>query len=319
MLFEQDGRSQYQVGRRRDSPGDEEENMTADLVDVEFLSEGRILRGWLALPPGPGPHPAVAMAPGFAAVRHGFLGHPFHEVFVRSGLAVLLFDNAHCGDSDGEPRQELDPIVQQRGYRDGLTFLALHERIDAERMGIWGTSYSGGHVLAVAAADRRVKCVVSQAMTISGRSNLRRRLTPAAYSELNTAWYEDRLERARGAPARTVVAFAEDSESVAFANQRPAEHRRNWHNEVTLRSWEYYAEYSPVDVIERISPTPLLMIIALDDKMTPAEDALAAYNRAVEPKKLLTVPGGHYAVYEGDGYTRAASAAADWFRQHLTI
>jgi uncharacterized protein len=303
-------------GEEADTVSQKEET-TVDLEDVEFLSEGVTLRGWFLLPPGPRPHPAIAMAPGFAAVRHGFLGHPYHEVFAKRGLAVLLFDNANCGDSNGEPRQELDPIVQQRGYRDALTYLALDERIDPDRLGIWGTSYSGGHVLAVAAADRRVKCVVSQAMTISGRANLRRRLTPAAYSELRQSWYEDRLLRARGLPPPTVTAFGEDSESVAFANKRPAEHRQNWRNEVTLRSWEYYAEYDPVDAIDRICPTPLLMIVALKDEMTPAEDALAAYNRALQPKELLIIPGGHYAVYEGDGYVASASAALDWFQRYL--
>jgi uncharacterized protein len=291
--------------------------MPVELENVEFLSEGNMIRGWLLLPPGPGPHPGIAMAPGFAAVRHGFLGHPYHEVFAQHALGVLLFDNANCGDSDGEPRQELDPVVQQRDYRDALTFLALDARIDPNRLGIWGTSYSGGHVLTVAAADRRVKCVVSQAMTISGRANLRRRLTPPAYAEMRHSWYEDRLLRARGVSPQTVVAFAEDSESVAFANRRPPEHQQNWRNEVTVRSWEYYAEYDPADSIGRISPTPLLMIVALEDEMTPVEDALAAYNRALEPKDLLLIPARHYAVYEGSGYTRAASAAAEWFQRYL--
>ena len=80
---------------------------------------------------------------------------------------------------------------------------------------------------------------------------------------------------------------------------RPEEHRRNWRNEITLRSWEHYDRYEPAAFIDRISPTPLLMIVGIEDAMTPAADALAAYARALEPKQLLLVPGGHYDVYAG--------------------
>ena len=284
--------------------------------DVEFQSEGRTLRGWLFLPEASGPFPGVVMSAGFAGVRHGFLGSPYQEVFAEAGIATLIHDHLNCGDSDGEPRQELDPILQQRGYKDAITFLCGRDDIDADRIGIWGTSYSGGHVLGVAASDKRVKCVVSQAMTISGHGNLLRRHSPAGYVELRQSWGDDRLRRARGEAPAMVPAFGENSESVRFAAARPPEHKVNWRNEVTLRSWELYDEYEPAAFIERIAPTPLLMIVGIEDTMTPAEDALAAYNRALEPKKLVTIPGTHYAVYL-DQFERTSTAARDWFVEHL--
>ena len=284
--------------------------------DVAFDSEGRTLRGWLFVPDGAAPVPGVVMTAGFAGVKEGFLGHPYHEVLAEAGIATLLYDHANCGESDGEPRQELDPVIQQRGYRDAITFLAGHDHIDADRLGIWGTSYSGGHVLGVAAHDRRVRCVVSQAMTVSGHDNLLRRHTPAGYAELQRNWAQDRLRRARGETPATVPAFGEGSESVRFALSRPPEQRANWRNEITVRSWELYDEYEPAAFIHRISPTPLLMIVALGDVMTPAGDALAAYNRALEPKRLVTVPGSHYSVYV-DSFARTSVAARDWFVEHL--
>jgi fermentation-respiration switch protein FrsA (DUF1100 family) len=287
-------------------------------IDVEFMSEGTTLRGWLFLPAGAGPFPGIALSPGFAGVREGFLGYPYQEVFAEAGLVSLVFDHPNCGDSDGSPRQEIDPFLQLRAYRDAITFLAGHEAVDGDRLGIWGTSYSGGHVLAVGATDPRVRCVVSQAMTISGHRNLIRRHTPASYEDLRRRWAADRLRQARGEPPTTVPAFAEDSDSVRFAMSRPPEYRRNWRNEITLRSWEFYDEYEPAALIERISPRPLLMIVALGDKMTPTEDALAAYNRALEPKHLLLVPGDHYAVYTGE-FERVSAAARDWFVQHLGV
>ncbi len=289
--------------------------MTCQL-DVAFPSEGRTLRGWLVLPEGSGPFPGVVMSPGFAGVKEGFLGHPYHQVVAEAGIAVLLFDHANTGASDGLPRQELDPVLQQRGYKDALTFLASRDDVDGARLGIWGTSYSGGHVLAVAAHDRRVRAVVSQAMTISGHRNLLRRHTPAGYAALQQSWADERLRLAAGAPPRLVAAFGEDSESVRFQAARPAAERTGWRNEVTLRTWELYDEYEPAASIARIAPTPLLMIVALGDTMTPAEDALDAYQRALEPKRLVTVPGSHYAVYT-DRFAETAGAARDWFVAHL--
>jgi hypothetical protein len=113
-----------------------------------------------------------------------------------------------------------------------------------------------------------------------------------------------------------VPAFAEGSESVRYQAARPLEERRNWRNQVTVRTWELYDEYEPAAFIERIAPTPLLMIVPLDDTMTPSEDALTAYERAGEPKRLVTVPGSHYSVY-GDQFERTSREARDWFVAHL--
>jgi fermentation-respiration switch protein FrsA (DUF1100 family) len=256
------------------------------------------------------------MSSGFAGVREGFLGNPFHDVLADAGIAVLLYDHANTGDSDGEPRQELDPILQQRGYKDAITFLSCRDDIDADRIGIWGTSYSGGHVLAVAAHDRRVKAVVSQAMTISGHRNLLRRHSPPAYEDLRRRWAEERIRRMLDDTAILVPAFGEGSEPVRYQERRPPHERKNWRNEITLRSWEMYDEYEPGAFIERIAPTPLLMIVPLGDTITPAEDALAAYERAGDPKRLVTVPGPHYSVYS-DQFEVCSAAARDWFADHL--
>ena len=284
---------------------------------MSFTSEGRVLRGWLLRPDSGGTFPAVVMSSGFAGVKEGFLGNPFHRVVADAGIAVLLYDHANTGASDGEPRQELDPVLQQRGYRDAITFLAAHDEVDDQRIGVWGTSYSGGHVLAVAAHDRRVRAVVSQAMTISGHRNLVRRHSADSYEALRHSWAEERNRLSRGEPPTLVKAFADGSESVRYQAKRPPEEKRNWRNEVTLRTWELYDEYEPAAFIERIAPTPLLMIVPLDDTMTPTEEALAAYERAGEPKRVVTVPGTHYAVY-AEQFERTSREARDWFVTHLS-
>src|SRR5262245_65070377 len=113
--------------------------------DVEFNAEGTTLRGWLYRPDGDGPVPGVVMAHGFSAVKEMYLDS-FAEVFAAAGLAAIVFDNRNFGASDGTPRQEIDPWRQVRDYRDAITFAETLPETDATRLGVWGSSYSGGHV-----------------------------------------------------------------------------------------------------------------------------------------------------------------------------
>src|SRR5919204_6064250 len=110
-------------------------------TDVEFESEGATLRGWLFLPDGAGPHPAIVATAGFADVKETLLYRPYPEVFRDAGFAVLVYDHINFGESGGEPRQEADAMKQRRGYRDAITFLSAHAAVDADRIGIWGTSF----------------------------------------------------------------------------------------------------------------------------------------------------------------------------------
>ena len=123
--------------------------------DIAFDADGVTLRGWFYSAEGSsGPGPAVVMAHGFSAVKEMYLDS-FAEVFAAAGLNVLVFDNRCFGASDGEPRQEIDPWAQVRDYRNAITYLNTMPEVDPGRIGIWGSSYSGGHVLVVGAIDRR--------------------------------------------------------------------------------------------------------------------------------------------------------------------
>ena len=142
----------------------------SDADRVEFDAEGVTLRGWLYVPDGAtGPVPTIVMAHGFSAVKEMYLDR-FAEAFAAAGLAALVFDNRNFGASDDEPRQEIDPWEQVRDYRDAITYAITRPEVDDERIGIWGSSYSGGHVLVVGAIDRRVKCVVGQVRPSSASS-----------------------------------------------------------------------------------------------------------------------------------------------------
>ena len=146
--------------------------------DVEFKTEdGVTLRGWLYLPDqSRGRVATIVMAHGFSAVKENYLDK-YAEVYSAAGLGALVFDNRCFGASDGKPRQHIDPWRQVADYRDAITYASTLAEVDADRIGIWGSSYSGAHVLVVGALDRRVKCVTAQVPLISGHRNARRQAT----------------------------------------------------------------------------------------------------------------------------------------------
>jgi uncharacterized protein len=293
--------------------------------DVEFDAEGVTLRGWLYVPDGAsGPVPAIVMAHGFSAVKEMYLDR-FAEVFAQAGMAALVFDNRNFGSSDGDPRQEIDPWAQVRDYRHAISYARTRAEVDRDRIGIWGSSYSGGHVLVVGAIDRRVRCVVSQVPLISGHRNARRLVRSDFVAAVQEAFDADREARFRGeAPAMVPVVDADPMatsalptpDSWAWFSETARTRAPAWRNEVTLRSVEMFWEYEPGAWIQWVSPTPLLMVVAEGDHLTVSDLAIEAFEAAREPKRLAILDGGHFDAYVA-GFDAASAAARAWFVEHL--
>jgi uncharacterized protein len=293
--------------------------------DIEFRSEdGVTLRGWHYVPEGNRRTPTIIMAHGYSAVKEMYLDR-FAEVFAGAGLGAIVFDNRNFGASDGEPRQEIDPWRQIRDYRDAITWASSLPEVDTDRIGVWGSSYSGAHVLVVGAIDRRVKCVVSQVPLISGHANARRLIRADLIAQVQAACLADRRARYEGKPPTMIPVVAEDpmgpaalptADSWQWFSETGRTRAPSWRNQVTLRSVEMFLEYEPGTYISHISPTPLMIVVALQDHLTVADEALAAYERALHPKRLVTVSGGHFDAYVR-GFEASSRPACEWFREHL--
>jgi fermentation-respiration switch protein FrsA (DUF1100 family) len=249
----------------------------------------------------------------------------FAEAFAAAGLAAIVFDNRNFGASDGEPRQEIDPWQQIADYRDAITFALTLPQTDGARIGVWGSSYSGAHVLVLEATDRRIGCVVAQVPLISGWRNARRLIRADMIAPVAAMCADDRLKRYRGEAPALLPVVSEDPagpaalptpDSWQWFTATGRSRAPSWRNEVTLRSVELFMGYEPGAWIELISPTPLLMVVARGDHLTVADEALGAYERARQPKRLALLKGGHFDAYVAD-FEAASGAACDWFREHL--
>ncbi|KAB8260334.1 Alpha/Beta hydrolase protein [Aspergillus pseudonomiae] len=299
--------------------------------NIEFQTADHVtLRGWFfrsSTKPSETRLPCLVMSHGFSALKEMDLD-TFAEYFTQNlPICCLVYDNRGFGDSDtkaGQPRHEILPSQQTSDISDAITYAQSRADVDPDRIGIWGSSYSGGHVLWVGAVDRRVKAVLSHAPFADGWTNMNRLIRPDMVEAVNKGFQEDRLARAAGKPPVMMKVVDKDPlkpsalptpDSYQFFSAWEA--KSNWKNEVTLKSLEAAREYYPSAHIHRISPTPLLMTVAENDVITPTDIALEAYSRAREPKKLHIFPGGHFDGYSGKGFERIASAQAEFLKEYL--
>lgn len=293
--------------------------------DIEFEAESDTLRGWLYLPDEADEAvPTIVMAHGLSAVKEMYLDK-YAELFADAGFGAVVFDNRNFGASEGEPRQEIDPWQQVRDYRHAITYARSLDAVDPDRIGIWGSSYSGGHVLVVGAVDPRVQCIVSQVPLVSGYRTVQRLVRPDILRDYHEQFIADRENRFAGGEPERVPAVSEDLLGEAVMPTKGAyewfteaaeERAPAWENEVTLRSVELLTQYDPVDYIERISPTPLLMVVAEQDDLVLTDEQLKAYDKALEPKELVTLDGKHFDAYVEE-FDASGPAAQDWFIEHL--
>lgn len=282
--------------------------------EIEFDFNDKTIRGWIFEPDTPQPWPVIVMAHGFSGVKEQRLDW-FADSFRQAGFAVLVFDFPNLGASDGEIRGDIDPEEQLAAFGAAITFVAGLDGIDPQRLGIWGTSYSGGHVLRLAATDRRVACAVAQVPHVGISFDV-----PAAIDEMFSA---ERARRASGeAPMMIPVvgggggmAALPTPDAELWANNL-AEVAPAWRNEVTLSSVDRMLHYKPADQIEAIAPIPLMIVCAENDSLIPASLVHEVFARAGEPKALVSINCGHFDVYEPN-FDEAVEPERAWFAEHL--
>jgi uncharacterized protein len=136
---------------------------------------------------------------------------------------------------------------------------------------------------------------------------------------------DDRRTRMAGGALGMIPVVAEDPaapsalptpDSWAWFTETGKSRRRGRTRSRCGRLAAMFTEYEPGSYASFISPTPPLMVVALGDVLTVADLALAAYETALEPKRLVTLSGGHFAASVKD-FDSASKPAVEWFSQHL--
>lgn len=287
--------------------------------DVEFTSKGVRCAAWLYRPPRTSRSPAIVMGHGFGALR-SFGLEPFAEHFRERGFAVLVFDYRSFGASDGEPRQLISPRRHVEDWRAAVAFARSLDGVDSERIGLWGTSYSGGHVLVTASRDEGVTCVVSQVPYV--RLD-RRNLPPlASFLKVGFASVLDVVAERLGRTPRTIGIVGEPGDPAlltypgwndAYKALLPAD--AAWSNTTPARTLFEMTGYQPAKHAKDVR-CPVLFIAAGRDEGTPARFTHAVAGR-MENASVHELDCDHFDVYAGPHHEEAKKLAGEFFEDHM--
>lgn len=298
--------------------------------EVEFPSQGIVLRGRLYEQPGMSESPAVVMAHGFSATIDAMVADCYAKAFQAAGLTVLLYDHAHLGRSDGEPRQLVSVWRQARGYIDALSFVTAQPGVSVGRVALWGDSLSAGEAIMVAAVDPRVAAVVLQVPSL-GRSAPPGDVDPTAYItkarqmlalDFNTLAFAPFVERPVVSPDQiNAPSWLEPLTAFRWFMQYGGQFGTNWQNRASRSEPVIAPPYYPPLAAAGLR-MPVFFVIARHDEMPGSRPDVAfmTYEQTPGPKKLLEIDGGHFGLLYHDSpiFAQVSSAEAAFLVEHLS-
>ncbi len=297
--------------------------------EITYFSDGVGCYAKIFYPKGfsaSGKTPGVVLGQGWAGTH--FSIEKYGARFAERGLVALVIDYRGWGSSDpfiaqaqptvttADPSQALDgkriiktkmdvvlkrtrllPMKMVEDYRNAISYLQGEPGVDPDRIGVWGSSFAGGHSIMAAAQDARVKAVSVQIPSIAGKN------APVVPTPLRGALLTDAIKRAR---------TGEGGEyETGFSTRRM----------VDIETQQAVAEYRPFHHLKAIGDRPVQFVVAeKEELMKNADHAYAALEVLTGPKKLISVPGiTHFEMYSNEPFEISSNAAAEWFREHLGL
>ena len=297
---------------------------TVPRTKARFSSHGVDCAGYLYRPAkASGTLPCVVLGHGTAGTMDRLF--VYAEPFAAAGMAVLVFDYRGWGASDGQPRQVIDIGGQLDDWRAAIAFARSLDGVDPERIALWGSSLSGGHVVALAAEDPRIAAVVAQVPWFGDArtpSQVLRQLLQVSTLKLVAAGIRDAVRGARDRPPYLVPIVGEPGQTALFTGPEVREALEAkglegslWRNEFAPRFVFALPRYQPGKAVERLG-MPLLVCVADRDRETPADFAARFVERAPRGE-LRRYPASHFEMYHGETFKRVLADQVDFLRSHL--
>lgn len=287
---------------------------------IEFLSSGVVCAGWFFRAAQDSGNACVILGHGFSGVKEARLD-AYAQKFAEAGYNVLVFDYRHFGESRGEPRQLLDIRKQQQDWHAAIAYARARPEVDSHRIALWGTSFSGGHVVEVAAADGSTAAVISQVPHMNGPATAMA-AGPVQGMRLGLAALYDQLRGLAGLSPFYIPAFGRPGELAAMtasgayeASRKLAPEGLDMDERVAARIVLRIPFFSPARHVRRLN-APWLVQVAEADQTTPPRSAIKAARKA-PTAELITCPLGHFDVYVSPGFERIIGDQLDFLERHM--
>jgi uncharacterized protein len=300
------------LGQTKSAPYEPPEGVT--FRHATIISEGSRLAAEVFAPKADDGKalPTIIMCHGWGGTAD--LLRPDAVVFARAGYLVVTFDYRGWGTSEGrvlltkpgsrgkpgepftaevrEVREVVDPLDQTTDLLNVIHWVQGEKGCDAKRIGLWGTSFAGGHVVYAAARDPRVKATVSQVPALDSRW--------VAQGLVRGKTLRDATKRARGE-----IGYPKPGAKVVGSLTGAPIHERLMH-------------YAPVEDADKAPGCAMLFVLAEKEELFNNKDhGVKAHDRAKGSKKLVTIPKiTHYGVYK-EAREQAQRLAVEWYDEHL--
>lgn len=267
-------------------------------------------------------------------IAHGLTGtmdsHLFEyaEYFSSLGFYALVFDYRYFGSSEGEPRQFLSVPKQKADWRAAIEMVRGLDDVDAHRVGLFGTSFSGGHVIHLAIEDPEIKAVTAQCPLIDSYATMKvaeQYRLPEQAKQLQSLAILDWLRGLIGLPAITVKAALETSEDEGLAVLASPEAHGflkvggpNWVNAVAARSF-ITGKLSSNDPSRRVDDLKTATLLQICDKdLTVDNESIETFARRAGPiANVKHYDCGHFEIFLPPVFNKAVADAGNFFEQHL--
>lgn len=290
--------------------------------DITFISAGETCAAWLYLPEAAEPRPVIVMAHGLGAVKEMRLD-AYAERFTEAGYACLVFDYRHFGASTGEPRQLLDIGRQLADWHAAIAHARVQPEVDGTRVVLFGTSFSGGHVLQVAADDGQISAVIAQCPFTDGPASVavtdKRSLAKVAVLALRDVAASARgrtpvMVATAGPPGAAALMTAPDAEPgyLALDPGTPT-----FRNEVAARFGLRLLTYIPGRSARKVG-CPIFAALCDLDSVAPPRRSLHHLAKA-ERAEIRRYPVGHFDIYLGDSFEQAAGDYVDFLGRQIPL
>ncbi|KAA1024304.1 alpha/beta hydrolase [Pseudonocardia sp. EV170527-09] len=308
--------------------------MTVTPAETSFPSGGLRCAAWLLTASGDAltndrGRPCVVMAHGFGATRDSGL-LPFAQRFATAGCAVLVFDYRGFGASDGTGDPQLDQDVHhgrhRADYHAAIAYARTLPGVDPERIVLWGSSYSGGHVVPVAARDGQVAAVISQGAAMDGAAALLEILRyagPGQLARLTGHGLRDTAAGLLGRPPHRIAVFGPPGSTAAITSHDAVSGYSSiagpgFRNTMRARGALRIPLNRPVTAARRLR-APILVVVAARDSIAPPASVRAVAARAGAGSEVLELPCGHFDIYLGEMFERSVAAQVDFLRRALAV
>lgn len=282
---------------------------------VSFVSEGQVCRGYLYVPVAKSQKgfPCVVIANGFSGTMDWILPS-FAEAFSANGFAVLIFDYRHLGESEGIPRQLIDPDKQLKDLESAIAFARQQDLIDSSRIALWGTSLGGSYIFRIASRDSKIAAVIGNMPAIDAikGSNLNAKLKHVRATRLDLvitslkllfAAVIDQVKALLGLDPYYIQVYGKPGKaffadtSLGSRFETVQQESPTWQNKATPR-FIFKAPRYKEGTFERVQ-APILLTLAINDVELSA-DFIKSKAKGARHLEIKEYPFGHFDLYHGD-------------------